>query len=135
MIGKSLRERPELAALPPERALATLTDVLASHARELVEVRAADARMIACVVARADKAGVRLCKALGFRLRPGGTGVFGLLGADATRLLANPTPEQRAWLETPCGPRQTKVLLVSEGGLALLSIEANAGKVELKTGP
>ncbi len=67
-------------------------------------------------------------------MKLGGTGVFGLLGADAARLFAPWPPHQRAWLETPCGPRETKVLLLA-GGLALFSLEASAGKVVVTAVP
>jgi hypothetical protein len=126
MIGKSLRERHTLGAIEGERAVAVLTQMLASQAAHLVQVRAQDARMVACLIVRADEASVRLCRALGFRLKRGGTGVFGLLGDDAARLLG-PLTEHREWLETPCGPRETKVVLIA-GGIALLSIETNDGK-------
>ena len=128
MIGKSLRERHEVGTLDGDRAVAIVTEMLASHAKHLVQVRAQDARMIACLVAVADEASVRLCRTLGFDLKLGGSGVFGLLGADAARLFPGLGAHQRTWLETPCGPRETKVLLIA-GGTALLSIETNEGKV------
>lgn len=105
-----------------------MNEMLVSQAQPLVQVRAQDARMVACLVVRASAATVRLCDSLGFRMRPGGTGVFGLLGADAARLFAPLPPPQRSWLETPCGPRETKVLLLA-GGIALFSLEAREGKV------
>ncbi len=123
MIGKSLRERWELGRLDADEAALLLTRMLASHARPLVEVRREDARMIACLVVGADKPTLR-----GFEMRPGGTGVFGVLGADAARLFATLPEPERAWLEAPCGPRETKVLLVA-GGIALLSVETNDGAV------
>jgi hypothetical protein len=128
MIGKSLRERHTLGVLPEERAVAVLTSMLASQAAHLVEVRAQDPRMIACLVVRADEPSIRLCRALGFRVKRGGTGVFGLHGADLARLLPDVSAGDRAWLEAACGPRETKVLLVA-GGTALLSLETNEGKV------
>lgn len=128
MIGKSLRERHALGALEGERAVALLTEMLATQAAHLIQVRAQDPAMIACLVVRADEGSIRLCRTLGFEVKPGGTGVFGLLGSDATRLFGAFAPDQRAWLATPCGPRETKVLLVAEG-TALLSLETNDGKV------
>jgi hypothetical protein len=134
MIGKSLSERYRLGALSAERAAATLKEMLASHARPLVEVRAQDARMIACLVVRADKPAIRLCRSIGLDVRPGATAVFGLLGADLSRAIPDLSDAQGAWLEEPCGPRETKVLLVA-GGLALLSLVTNDGKLSITPGP
>lgn len=134
MIGKSLRERYALGALSAERAVTVLKGVLPSQAENLVEVRARDPRMIACLVVRADKPAVRLCRTLGITVKPDGTGVFGLLGEDAARLFAELAPEQRSWLAVPCGPRETKVLLIA-GGTALLSLEAADGKLVITPGP
>lgn len=130
MIGKSLNERHSLGPLAPERAVAVLKEVLPSQAPLLVEVRAQDPRMIACLVVRADPASVRLCRALGFRVKRGGSGVFGLLGDDAAGLLSDLPEDDRIWLQTPCSPKETKVFLVA-GGTALLSIETNAGKISI----
>lgn len=134
MIGKSLRDRYSLGALADDRAVAVLREVLASHGKPLVEVRAKDAKMIACVVVRADKLAVKQCRALGLDVKPGATAVFGLLGVDAARLFEQLTEAQKTWLETPCGPRETKVLLVA-GGLALLSITTADGRVEITAAP
>jgi hypothetical protein len=131
MIGKSLRERHGVGVLGEERAVALVKEVLASHAEPLVQVRAKDARMVACVVVQADEPAVRLCKSLGLAMKPGGTGVLGLLGADATKLFPHLSAPQQAWLGAPCGPRETKVLLLAGGGTALLSIEAKDGKVAI----
>ena len=128
MIGKSLRERHGLGGLQDERAVSIVTEALASQAERLVQVRSQDVRMIACLVVRADAASIRICRALGFDVRPGGTGVFGLLGVDVVRFLPDLPLRQREWLETACGPRETKVLLVC-GGTALLSLATNDGKV------
>jgi hypothetical protein len=128
MTGKPARERHALGPLAQDRALPLVSEMLASHAQPIVQVRAQDARMVACLVVRANEATVRLCDSLGFRMRLGGTGVFGLLGADAARLFAPWPPDQQAWLEAPCGPRETKVLLLA-GGIALFSLEARDGKV------
>lgn len=132
MIGKSLRERLTLAVLPSERAIAILTEMLATHAEHLVQVRVHDARMVACLVVRADEPSVRLFRKLGFDLKRRSTVVVGLLGADAARAFSELSTDQRAWLETPCGPRETKVFLVA-GGMALLSLETNEGKVTITT--
>ena len=129
MIGKSLRERHGLGALPAERAVAVLHEVLAAQAEHLVQVRVQDARMVACLVVRADEATLRLCRTLGFAMKSGGTAVFGLLGADAARLFAHLPAPERAWLEVPCGARETKVLLMTSGGTALLSLVTNDGAV------
>lgn len=128
MIGKSLRERYALGALPEDVAVALVREMLTTHAAPIVEVRAADARMIACLVVHANEATVRACRALGFEVKPGGTGVFGLLGADAARLFGELSARQRAWLEVPCAPRETKVVLLA-AGTATMSIEATDGKV------
>jgi hypothetical protein len=117
--------------LPAERSVALLHEVLAAQAELLVRVRAADAKMIACLFVRADDAAVRLCRKLGLELRPGGTGVLGLLGTDAARAFPELTGEPRGWLETPCGPRETKVLLVEGGGMGLLSLHAEGGRVSV----
>jgi hypothetical protein len=134
MIGKSLHERNTLSALTAERAVAALTAALPSLARSLVQVRAKDERMVACVFVAADKPTVRLCKELGFHLKSGATGVFGLLGEDAARVLPDLDDARRAWLEAPCAGRETKVFLVS-GGTAFLSIETSEGKVTVTALP
>ncbi len=134
MIGKSLRERNTLSALPRERAVAVLEEVMPLQARHLVQVRVQDERMIACVFVAADKPAVRLCKELGFQLKSRATAVFGLLGEDAARVLPALDDARRAWLQTPCGPRETKVFLVA-GGTAFLSIETNDGKVTVTALP
>ena len=135
MIGKSLRERNTLGALAGPRAVAVLTDALAALARQLVQIRAKDARMIACVFVKADKPAVRLCKDLGFQLKSGATAVFGLLGEDAARVLPGLDDSQRTWLDVPCGARETKVFLVAAGGTALLSIETSDGTVSVTAQP
>lgn len=134
MIGKSLRERYALGALSAEAATALLKEALPSQAERLVQVRARDPRMIACLVMRADKPTVRLCRTLGLGVKLGGTGVVGLLGGDAARLFSELSAEQRAWLATACGPRETKVLLLA-GGTALLSLETSEGKLAISAGP
>ena len=80
MIGKSLSERHRLGALAADRAVAVLTEMLASQAKHLVEVRAQDATMIACLFVRADKLSVRVCRALGFRLKLGASACSMLVG-------------------------------------------------------
>lgn len=127
MIGKPLRERNTLAPLPAERAEALLKERLPHDAAALVEVRARDPEMIACLFVRADKVAVRVCRALGLRMTLGGSGVIGLLGSDAARFFDQLPEPKRTWLATACGPRETKVLLVA-GGIALLSIKATGGK-------
>src|SRR3954471_25049770 len=119
MIGKSLQERHGVRSLDGDRAAVLLQELLASHARPIVEVRARGEGMIACVVAHADEASVRMCRQLGFDLRLGGVGVFGILGEDAARLI--PGLPGAAWLASPCGPRETKGLLIAEGRTAVLS--------------
>ena len=129
MIGRSLRERYEGAApLTGERAVALLKERLATDAAALVQVRAQDARMIACLIVRADAIAVRLCREIGLAMTLGGTGIVGLMGADAARIFSQLPAHQREWLDTPCGPRETKVLLVARG-IALLSLETHEGKV------
>jgi hypothetical protein len=134
MIGKSLRERFELGRLDDARAQAVLERALAATAKPLVEVRAESAEMIACLVVDADKRAVRLCRDLGFELRLGATTVFGLRGADAATLFPALEEPERAWLREPCGPRETKVLLVA-GGIALLSLTLEDGKVTVRAVP
>lgn len=134
MIGKSLSQRHTLAPLKEEFAIAAMQDVIAKLAEPIVEVRSRDARMVACVVVRADEPAVRLCKALGFRITAGATMVFGLLGTDAARVLgeggriAGLTDARKAWLAEPSGPRETKVVLFA-GGVAFGSVDADAGEV------
>ena len=135
MIGKSLNDRYGVRGiLPAEDAVRILEEVLPTQAAFIVEVRAADPRMIACVVVRADEASVRMCQRFGLDVRRGGTGVFGLLGTDASRTFPDLTAEQRAWLEVPAGPRETKVLLV-ERGIARLAIETTDGKASISAVP
>ncbi len=131
MIGKSLNERYTLGPLAADDAIALMKELLGSQGKPLVEVRARDPRMIACLVARADDAAVRFCRTLGFRLSRGGTGVFGVIGSDAARLFADLADNERTWLETPCSARETKVVLVAHGGRALLSIDTSDGKVAI----
>lgn len=136
MIGKRLSERyGHGPALPDDRAIALLRERLGPDAAALVQVRAQGAQMIACLVVRADQAAVRLCRELGLEMRPGGTAVFGLAGPDAARTFHRLPAGQRSWLATPCAPRETKVLLVAGGGIALLSVEARAGEVAVTAVP
>ena len=134
MIGKSLRERHTLAPLSNDAATSVMTSMLTTHAAPIVEVRAKDPRMVAVLVAHADEASARLCKSLGFRVTLGASLVFGLVGTDAVQLLGDGarvgvlTAAQRAWLSAPCGPRETKVVLLA-AGFALLSLEAKDGQV------
>lgn len=132
MIGKSLNERFALGQLDGGRAALVLERALATMAKPLVEVRARGPKMVACLVVDADKLAVRLCRDLGFDLKRGATAVFGLDGADAARLFTDLSEAQRAWLAEPCGPRETKVLLVARG-LALLTLTAEDGKVSVRS--
>jgi len=134
MIGKSLNDRFVLGSIAEERATAMLRGVLASQGAHLVAVRAQDARMIGVLFVRADTLTVRVCKDLGLAIEPGATGVLGLLGDDAARLFPDLPENERAWLRVPCGPRETKVLLVA-GGRALLSIETNGAAVTIRAVP
>ncbi len=134
MIGKSLSERHGRGRLADAKAIAQVGEALTTQAANVLEIRLRDPRMVACLVVQADRASVRRCEALGFSVSPGGTGVFGLLGADAARLFPELGPAQRAWLEISCTPRETKVLLISSG-FALLSLETNAGKVTITAAP
>lgn len=131
------KTQPEIYALGPlteARARAVLAETLPSQAPHLVAVRAEDPRMIACLVSRANVASVRVCRSLGFEVTRGATCVFGLLGHDAARLFAHLPPHQRAWLEAPCTARETKVLVIA-GGLALLSLVTQEGKVDITVVP
>ncbi len=136
MIGKPLSERYrvaeriELRPLDGERAVAILRERLGIDAASIVQVRARDAKMVACVFVEGDAAAVSLCRELGLELAPRGSGVVGLLGSDAARLFAELAPERRAWLEAPSGARETKVLLIA-GGIAMLSVETKDGKVAI----
>ena len=126
MIGKPLSERMGLGPLPPERAVALLTANLEKNAAALVQVRAQGSHMVACLVVQANKAAVKLCLELGLAMRPGGSGGVGLQGSDAARLFPALTEGQKTWLQAPCGPRETKVLLVA-GGIGCLSVTTDAG--------
>jgi hypothetical protein len=128
VIGKSLRERHTLVPIPAERAVTLVHGALKTHAAPLVQVRAQGPGMVACLVVKADEATVRRFRTLGFDLERGGDVVVGLLGADAARLFAELSATQRAWLEAPCGARETKVLLFADG-VALVAIEAKDGIV------
>jgi hypothetical protein len=111
-----------------------LNEMLTSQAKPLVQVRAQGPAMIACLVVRADDDTVRFCRSLGFEVKQGGTGVFGLLGEDAARLFVDLSAPQRAWLAIPCGERETKVALIASG-IALLSLETVDGKTTIRGGP
>lgn len=87
--------------------------------------------MVACVIVRADEASVRMCRTLGFAMKPEGTGVFGLPGHDAARAFPGLSEGQRTWLARPCAERQTKVLLLAEGGVGLLSMLVENGEVSV----
>jgi hypothetical protein len=133
MIGKSLNARfGNLASLPEEVASARLSELLATpeRAEDIIRIRARNDGAVAVVVLAADEGAVRACRALGLAMKPGGTAIFGLLGADAARLFPALTDLQRAWLRATCGPRETKVMLLA-GGLALLSLFAEGGKVRV----
>ncbi len=134
MIGQPLSERYALSPLDPERAEAAMNEWLPSQASPIIEVRARGAGMVACLVARADRASLRLCKSLGLRMKRGATCVFGLDGADAARLFPLLGERQRAFLVAPAGARETKVVLVA-GGLAVLSIEARDGATTITAVP
>jgi hypothetical protein len=129
VIGKPLSQRYGIALHPlaAEEAAAIVRERLAEDGAALVQVRARDPRMIACLFVRADATAVRLCRELGLEMKLGGSGVLGVLGADVARLFADLVASRRTWLETPCGDRETKVLLVA-GGIAMLSIEVSDGK-------
>ncbi|NOU27400.1 MAG: hypothetical protein HOO96_05775 [Polyangiaceae bacterium] len=132
MIGKSLRERHALPVLPEARAVATVREVMATHAKDLVLVRAQDPRMVACVVAAADPAAMRTCETLGLAVKSGLTAVFGVLGGDVARLMPALAKAQLDWLAEPAAARETKVVLLGEGGgLALLSLSVEGGKVQI----
>jgi hypothetical protein len=133
MIGKSLSARYTLSPLAPDVAVAALKDALSSHGKLLVEVRASDPQMLACLIVRADEAAVRFCRTLGFRMRPGGSGVFGLRGEDAARVVPGLSPAEQAFVQTPCTVRQTKVLLISDGrALLSIDIEEGGGRVRIE---
>lgn len=131
MIGKSLNARFEnLAKLPEAEAVARLEELLRTpeRAEDVVRVRARNPEAVAVVVSRADGGAVRVCRSLGLDMKPGGTAIFGLLGTDAARVFPGLSETQRAWLEGAPAARETRVILLA-GGLALLSLVAEAGKV------
>lgn len=130
MIGRPLSQRYGIALQPlaGDEAAAIVRERLAEDGAALVQVRARDARMIACLFVRADATAVQLCHELGLEMKLGGSGVLGVLGSDAARLFARLAPARRAWLETPCGERETKILLIARG-IAMLSIDVHDGKV------
>jgi hypothetical protein len=133
MIGKSLSARYTLSPLVPDVAVATLKNSLSSHGKLLVEVRASDPRMLACLILHADEAAVRFCRTLGFRMRPGGSGVFGLSGEDAARIVPGLSKAEQRFVQTPCTERQTKVLLISDGrALLSIDIEEGGGRVRIE---
>ena len=133
-IGRSLNERYGVRA-PLADARAILAEALPAVARSIIDVRAQGARMIACVIVRADDASVRLCRSFGFAMTPGGTGVFGLPGDDAARAFPELSPAQRRWLELPCGARETKVLLLAPGTAGTLSMHVEGGEVSISVAP
>ncbi len=130
MIGKPLSQRYGIALHPlaGDEAAAIVRERLAEDGAALVQVRARDAKMIACLFVRADANAVRLCRELGLEMKLGGSGVLGILGSDVARLFSELAAPRRAWLETPCGARETKVLLIA-GGIAMVSIEVGDGTV------
>ncbi len=132
MIGKSLRQRHALPVLPEARAVATVREVMATHAKDLVLVRAQDARMVACVVVPNDPGALRACETLGLAVKPGYTAVFGVLGGDVARLMPALAKAQLDWLAEPAAVRETKVLVLGEGGaLALVSLTVESGQVRV----
>ena len=119
MIGKPLSERygVELRPLASERAVAILRERLGVDGAALVQVRARDAKMIACLFVDADEAAVRLCRLLGLELTLGDGGGRLPWGIDAARLFGVARPshlESGSWLESTVRPRARigKVLLV-----------------------
>ena len=134
MIGKSLRARFELTPIPDARACALVVQALDSHAQDIVLVRSQGPAMVACVVLRADRVVARTCRGLGLEIKEGHDGVFGLLGTDLVRLIAGLTQPQIEWLVAPAGERETKVLLLA-GGLGLVSVHTEAGRVRVDPAP
>lgn len=136
MIGRSLRERfgTNNGLLSSEEAIAGVREALASQTENLVRVRKQDAKMIACVVLRADDESVAFCRSIGLDMKEGGSAVFGLMGPDAAKALPHVTTHQKAWLEKPCGPRETKIALFAQG-FALCSVETENGNVTISPVP
>jgi hypothetical protein len=56
------------------------------------------------------------------------------LGTDLVRLIAGLTQPQIEWLVAPAGERETKVLLLA-GGLGLVSVHTEAGRVRVDPAP
>jgi hypothetical protein len=133
MIGKPLSERygVQLRPLGSDEAVAIVRERLDADGAALVQVRARDPLLVACLFVRAGAAEVRLCRELGLELALGGSGVVGLLGVDAARLFAKLAPERRAWLERRSEARETRVLLFA-GGVGMVSVLAETGKVEIR---
>ena len=123
-----------LGRLDDARAVRSLTDALPTMGKDIIEVRARGRQMIACLVVRANLGGVRLCRSIGLEVRRGATCVFGLSGEDAARVFTPLSPRERAWLDAPSAPRETKVLLIA-GGLSLLSVLARDGRVQISALP
>lgn len=131
-IGKPLSASYSLGALPHAESTALIDGALASRelASLVVEVRRQGASMIACIVLGDDAATARACKRLGFRLKGGGRGVFGVDGDGAATLFDWLPDEDRAWLSAPSEPSETKLVLLA-GGYALASLHAEGGKARL----
>lgn len=136
MIGRTLAQRyGQSLFIREDRAVFVVKQALARHAKPLVEVRAHDAAMVACLVLQADAHEIKRCADLGFAVDKGGSGVFGLMGKDVAEVFPEFPPHHKRWLALPCGPRETKVLLLTEGGTALLSIETVQGDVTVTAVP
>lgn len=131
MIGKGLHDRHDLPALEDDLARRRMEEAMVQLGKAIVEVRARDPEMVACVVLRADDAAVRLCKKLGLRIKPAGSAVFGLLGKDAGAVLGSRASARKEWLATPSRATETKVVLVA-GGIAFFTIVVEGGRVDLQ---
>lgn len=121
MIGKSLRERMSFGPLSTAETERLCKEVVASHARAIVEIRAKSPRMIVCAVVRAEGLTLRVCKSLGFDMKRGASAVFGVLGADVPAAFPELGLERHAWLAVPNDDRETKMLVLS-GGFALVAL-------------
>lgn len=128
MIGKSLRERMSFGPLSVSDTERLCKEVVASHARALVETRAKSPRMVVCAVVRAEGLTLRVCKNLGFDLKRGATAVFGVRGEDVPAAFPELGPPRHEWLAVPSRDRETKLLVLS-GGFALVGLRIEDGVV------
>lgn len=128
MIGKSLTERSSFGPLSLADTERLAKEIVASHARAIVETRAKSAKMVVCAVVRAEGLTLRVCKNLGFDLKRGASAVFGVRGDDVPSAFPELGPDHHAWLAVPSVDRETKMIVLS-GGYAVLGLKIEGGSV------